>query len=40
MDNWMSFINLMRKEAGREDLIKTTEPVDNDLFDEDCRLLS
>lgn len=38
MENWMSFVNSMKKEAGRE--IEATEPIELDLFDEDCRILS
>jgi len=39
MNDWMSFINDVRREAGHSDL-ESNIVVEIDLFDEDCRLLA
>ena len=38
MEDWMSFIQDVRTEAGHNDLVESN--IEVDLFDEDCRLLS
>ena len=40
MNDWMSFINDVRREAGHSDLESSNVVVEIDLFDEDCRLLA
>ena len=38
MNDWMSFIENVRMEAGHNDL--DSNSIEIDLFDEDCRLLA